>query len=88
MGTGAACFRGLTPEGLYMADRGAMANAGVAGWGVVPSGAQAALLLPLSASPEDGRDFMLVLSEFPRGISAKERPWLLSVGRKVAGLLP
>ena len=79
-------LRSIPAEGLYMADRGSLASQGIAAWAVVPQGIQAGMIVPLSSDAAGG-DFMLVLSEFARGVSAKERPWIQSIASKVSSML-
>lgn len=73
--------RNLDAKGLFMPDRKAMATAGLTAWKVVPEGAKAAMVIPLSSQ---GDDFALVLSEYELGLSSRDRQWLRSAAAKAA----
>lgn len=74
---------------LYCPDKAALAGAGAAGWGCVPEGAESLLVQPLQpldgagGAEEDCPGVLLLLSERPRALSAKERAWAAAVAAKL-----
>jgi hypothetical protein len=76
---------------LYCPDKAALAGAGAAAWGCVPEGAESLLVQPLqpldsaggAAQGQEHPGVLLLLSERPRALSAKERAWAAAVAAKL-----
>lgn len=77
----ASFTEGLSATGMYMPNRQAMRDVGIADLSCVADGIQSALLLPLTGDVNDG-SFMLVLSEFERALGPRDQAWLRSVRNK------
>lgn len=85
----AAASQGWRQGAIYCSDRAAIGKAGAGGWPSVPAGAESLLVQPLLAfgSGSEGgtaaRGALLLLSERPRALSAKERAWAAAVAAKL-----
>ncbi|KAI3432648.1 hypothetical protein D9Q98_004194 [Chlorella vulgaris] len=77
---------------LFCPDRAAMGSSGAGNWACVPEGAQSLLVQPLqpfgqrtagSTTDQASQGILLLLSERPRAMSAKERSWASAVAAKL-----
>lgn len=86
-GEPAAGSAGWRQGALYCPDRGAIDKAGAGAWACVPAGAESLLVQPLLPFGGEGggssRGVLLLVSERPRALSAKERAWAAAIAAKL-----
>ncbi len=74
-------------DSRYFVDRAALDAASSSGWGVVPEGAQAALIAPIGPPAIDASQapsgVLMILCDRPRALSQKDQAWTRAVAVKL-----
>ena len=73
---------------VWLADKSAMAKAGILAGGSIPEGAEGLLVQRVVSS--DGKSkpgLLLLFSERPRSLSDRERDWVAAIAKKVGSFV-
>jgi len=84
LGAAAKTVQEAAPDSaaLYLPDKISLAAKSQSSWTLVPAGCSSLLVTPLA-----NKGHLILMSEQERAFSVKERAWVESVARKLAGAL-